>query len=163
MPTFDVVNQVDLQELDNAINNVKKEIMTRFDFRGIETLLEFDKKDKNLSLTTGDEMKLKAVKEMLVGHAMRRGVDHRCMDFGKIEPTSKGAVKMTIKIKEGIEIETEKKIVKMIKDKKMKVQAAIQNEQVRVTSKKIDDLQEVIAMLKGSDIQTPLQFVNMKK
>lgn len=163
MPSFDVVNQIDMQEVDNAVNNVLKEIATRFDFRNIHTEVELNRKEKRINIVSGDEMKLEAIKGMLITHLTRRKVDHRCLEFGEAEPTSKGQVKQEVKLQDGIDKDTAKKIVKMIKDTKLKVQTAIQDEQVRVTGKKIDDLQQVMQMLKSSKLELPLQFVNMKK
>ncbi len=162
MPSFDIVSKVDLQEVDNAINNVKKEIETRYDFRGVTTELNLNRKDKKISLVTGDDMKFKAVREMLLTQCIRRKVDPKVLEFGEPEPTSKGQVKAEITIIEGISKDEAKKIVKMIKDSKLKVQSAIQDEQVRVTGKKIDDLQSVITLLKDADLEVPLQYVNMK-
>ncbi len=162
MPSFDIVSQVDMQEVDNAVNNVLKEIETRYDFRGVNTELSLNKKNSTISLVTGDDMKIKAVRDMMITHFTRRKVDPRVLDFGNTEPTSNGQLKQEIKLKEGIDKDTAKKIVKMIKSSKIKVQGAIQDEQVRVTGKKLDDLQSVIAMVKDCDIDMPFQFVNMK-
>ncbi|BBD09853.1 YajQ family cyclic di-GMP-binding protein [Desulfovibrio ferrophilus] len=163
MPSFDIVSQVDMQEVDNAVNNVLKEVQTRYDFRGITTELTLNRKDKVLNLHTGDEMKIRAVREMLISHCMRRKVDPKVLEFGQEEPTSGGTLKQQIKIREGIDKDNAKKIVKLIKDQKLKkIQAAIQDEQVRVTGKQLDDLQTVIQMLNSKDLELPLQFVNMK-
>jgi cyclic-di-GMP-binding protein len=162
MPSFDVVNKIDLQEVDNAINNTKKEVNTRYDFRGTNTEVSFDKKEKKLSFATADDFKMKALKEMFIGNCVKRGLDTKSFKYGEVEPTTKGHVKMAVDIQEGIEKDIARKIVKLIKDQKMKVQAAIQDEQVRVTAKKIDDLQTVIQLLKDADLDIPLQYVNMK-
>ncbi len=162
MPSFDIVNKVDLQEVDNALNNAKKQIATRYDFRGSKTQITFDKNTKVIRASTSDSMKMKAVEEMLNVALVRRGVDPKTLDMKDEEATSKGGVRRDILLREGIEKETGKKIVKLIKEQKLKVQAQIQDEQVRVTGKKIDDLQEVITMLKGKDLDVPLQYVNMK-
>ncbi|MFO7596508.1 MAG: YajQ family cyclic di-GMP-binding protein [Desulfocurvibacter africanus] len=162
MPSFDIVSQVDQQELDNAVNNVRKEVETRYDFRNVTTVIDLNKKDKKISVLTGDEMKIKALKEMLAANCAKRKVDPQFLEWGKVEPTSKGQVKAEVKIVEGISKDMAKKIVKLIKDKGLKVQPSIQDEQVRVTGKKIDDLQEVIQMLKTTDLDLPLQYVNMK-
>ena len=163
MPSFDIVSQVDLQEVDNACNNVKKEIATRFDFRNIKTDLDLNRKDKRITLTTGGEMQLKSVREMLLTHCVRRKVDPKCLEFGTPEPTSQGRVKMEITVREGIAKETAQKIVKLIKASPYaKVQASIQDEQVRVTGKKIDDLQGVMALVREANLDVPVQFVNMK-
>lgn len=163
MPSFDVVNRIDMQEVDNAINNTKKEITTRYDFRNSKTEITLNKKDKRIHIVTDDEMKMRAIMDMLGVNFHRRGVDIKCLSPKEIEQTSHLQIKRDIDIIEGIEKETAKKIVKMIKDMKLKVQAAIQDEQVRVTAKKIDELQAVIQMLKESDLEIPLQYVNMKR
>lgn len=162
MPSFDVVNRVDMQEMDNAINNVKKEVETRYDFRGSNTEISLDKGNKRISIVTGDEMKMKAVAEMLSNHCTRRKIDPKCLEYKEIEPTSKGAVKRDLVIQEGIKKETAQKMVKAIKALKLKVQPAIQDDQLRITGKKIDDLQEVITFLREKDFGVPLQFINMK-
>lgn len=162
MPSFDIVNEIDLQEVDNAVNITNKVIETRYDFRGAETELELDKKGKKISIVTADTMKMDAVKELLAGGFIKRKVSPKCLEYGDVEPTSKGAVKVEVKLKEGIDHDMAKKIVKLIKDAGLKVQASIQDEQVRVTGKKIDDLQEVIATVRAANLDIPLQYVNMK-
>lgn len=162
MPSFDVVSKVDLQEVDNAINNVKKEIETRYDFRNTNTELELHKGDHRIHVVAADEMKMRALEEMLHVHFVRRKVDAKCLEFCEMEGTSKGQLKRDIKILEGIGKEPAQKIVKCIKESKLKVQAAIQDQQVRVTGKKIDDLQTVMQLLRDNDFGLPLQFVNMK-
>ena len=163
MSSFDIVNEVDLQEVDNAINNTKKEVGTRYDFRRSNTEIEFNRKEKTFSLLTADDMKMDAVQDMIISNLIKRKVDPKCLDFGENEGTSNGQIKRSAKLQEGIERETAQKIVKLIKAMKIRVQPAIQEDQVRVTGKKLDDLQEVIAMLKKEDLGIPLQFVNMKK
>ncbi|MFC1956171.1 YajQ family cyclic di-GMP-binding protein [Chloroflexota bacterium] len=162
MPSVDVVSKVDLQALDNAINNVKREISTRFDFKNVKSEIDFDRKAKYIHIVTGDDWKIKAVTEMLIGQCTRLKVSPKCLDLKEIEPTSHGTVKMDILIKEGVPKETGQKIVKLIKGLKIKVQPAIQDDQVRMTGKKIDDLQEIMQLLKEQDYNIPLQFVNMK-
>ena len=162
MPSVDVVNRVDLQVLDNAINNVKREISTRFDFKNVKSEIVLDRKDKCIHIVTGDNMKVKAVTEILFGQCTRLKEDPKCLDIKEIEPTSHGTVKVDILIKEGIPKETGKKIVKLIKSLKLRVQPALQENQVRITGKKIDDLQEIMQLLKEQDYNIPLQFVNMK-
>ncbi|MBL7125784.1 MAG: YajQ family cyclic di-GMP-binding protein [Dehalococcoidales bacterium] len=162
MPSVDVVSKVDLQALDNAINNVKREISTRFDFKNVKSEITFDRKAKYIHIVTGDDWKVKAVTEMLIGQCTRLKVDSKCLDLKEIEATSHGTVKVDILIKEGIPKETSQKIVKFIKGLKIKVQPAIQDDQVRITGKKIDDLQEIMRLLKEQGYNIPLQFVNMK-
>ncbi len=162
MPSFDIVNEIDMQEVENAINNAKKIISTRYDFRGSHTEIELNRKEKTIHIVTEDEMKMRAVKEEVAANLIRRKVDPKTLEYKDIEPTSKGHVKLDAKLIDGIEKEKAKTIVKLIKDLKLKVQTQIQDEQVRVTGKKIDDLQEAIQALKAKDLGIPLQFVNMK-
>ncbi len=162
MPSVDVVSKADLQVLYNAINNVKREISTRYDFKNVKSEITFDRKAKCIHIVTGDDWKVKAVTEMLIGQCTRLKVDPKCLDLKEIEPTSHGTAKTDISIKEGIPKETGQKIVKLIKGLKIKVQPAIQDDQVRITGKKIDDLQEIMRLLKEQNYDIPLQFVNMK-
>lgn len=162
MPSFDIVNEINAQEVDNAVNNTLKEVSTRYDFRGLHTEVEFLKKENRIHIVAAESMKLKAVKDMLIKHFIKRNLEPKVLEYGNEEGTSQGHVKMDVTIKEGIDRETAKKIVKEIKSLKLKVQSAIQDNQVRVTGKKIDNLQEVIQHLKRKDFGIPLQFVNMK-
>jgi len=162
MASFDVVNELDLQELDNAVNLVKKEADSRYDFRGSGTEIELNKKDKVIKVVTGDDMKVQAIKEMLVKHASKRGIDGRVFEFGEPENTSKGLRKFDIKALEGLGKDNAKKIVKMIKELKLKVNPSIMDDRVRVEGKKLDELQQVIQMLKASTLDVPVQFINMK-
>lgn len=162
MPSFDIVNKVDPQEVDNAVNNTRKEVENRYDFRGLNTEITYNRKDDTIQLIVADEMKLQAVKEMLTRNFAKRKISPKVLDFQKTEGTSHGHLKMQVNLKQGISRETAKKIAKTVKDLKLKVQPAIQDDQVRVTGKKIDDLQEVIRQLKRKDFGIPMQFVNMK-
>lgn len=162
MPSFDAVNEIDIQEVDNAVNNTIKEIQNRYDFKGFNTEVEFNRKTKGISVTTADSMKIKAVREMLVTNFIKRGLSPKSLEFNDPEGTSHGGLKITVAIREGIDKENAKKIVKLIKDSKLKVQASIHDDKVRVNGKKIDDLQEVISLLRGADLEVPLQFINMK-
>lgn len=162
MPSFDIVSKVDYAELDNALNNTRKEIATRYDFRNSRTELALDKKEKFILVTTEDTMKLDAVREMFLARASKRGIDLRTFEFTDPEPAAQGHVKRKIKIKEGLQKEVAQQVVRLIKEMKIKVQPSIQGEEVRVTAKQIDDLQSVIAMLRGADVPAPLQFVNFK-
>ena len=163
MPSFDVVNKVDLQEVENALNNARKVITTRYDFRGSDTTIDLDKKEPKITVETSDSMKLKSLDEELVAQLVRRGVSAKSLDRKDPEPATKGRLRQTIKLKQGIDKDTAKQIVKWIKDSKMKVTTQIQDEQVRVTGKQIDDLQAVIAMLKQKEVEMPLQYVNMQR
>ena len=162
MPSFDIVSRIDMQEVDNAVNITSKTILTRYDFRGSKTEISLDKKDKKISVATEDDMKMRAIQDALIENLVKRKVDRRCLDPKTTEPAAHGMIKREIAIKDGVDSDNARAIVKLIKDKKLKVQAAMQESQVRVTGKKIDDLQEVIQMLRGADIPIPLQFVNMQ-
>ncbi len=162
MPSFDIVNEIDHQEVDNAINNTLKEIATRYDFRGSNTTVEFIKKEKRITVVTEDSMKLKAVKEMITSNFVKRQLSHKTLDFQEAEGTSHGGLKMTVLLKEGIDRDNAKKLVKLVKDTGLKVQAAIHDDKVRVTGKKIDDLQACMAEVRGASLEIPVQFENMK-
>lgn len=162
MPSFDIVNQVNLQEVDNAVNNTLKEVANRYDFRGLHTEINFDRKTKSIRIVAADKMKMTAVREMLVRNFIKRKLNPKAIQFKEAEGTSQGHLKMNADLIEGISRDTAKKIVKIIKDLKLKVQPAIQEDQVRVSGKKIDDLQEVIQHLRSLELDVPLQFVNMK-
>ncbi len=163
MPSFDIVNEVNLQEVDNAVNQTVKEISTRFDFRGSKSTIEFDKTEKKIKILADDELKLRAIHQLLEQKLVKRSVDLRTLDYGKQIEGSGNALRQEVTLKNGIDKEEAKKIVKLIKDSKIKVQAAIQDEQVRVTGKSIDDLQETIRTLRAAaEIGLPLQFINMR-
>jgi uncharacterized protein YajQ (UPF0234 family) len=162
MASFDIVNEINAQEVDNAVNNTLKEVSTRYDFKGLHSEVEFHKKENRISLVAAESMKMQAMKEMLIKNFIKRGMEPKALEYGEEEGTSQGHVKMNVTIKEGIDRETAKKIVKEIKNLKLKVQPAIQDEQVRVTGKKIDELQEVIQHLKAKSFGIPLQFTNLK-
>ena len=159
MPSFDVVSEVDLQEVHNAVDQANREISTRYDFRGVEAT--FERIEDTVKMTAEADIQLDQMLDVLRSKLVKRSVD-----VGVIEPQdpehSGKLYHQTILIKQGIETVLAKKIVKMIKDKKMKVQAAIQSEKVRVTGKKRDDLQNVMAMLRESDIETPMQYENFR-
>ncbi|MBB5021314.1 YajQ family cyclic di-GMP-binding protein [Desulfurispira natronophila] len=162
MPSFDVVSQVDMQEVDNAINMTTKLIENRYDFRGSKTSIELNKKEKKLEVLTEDDMKLRAIKDAVISHCVKRSIDPKVFQFSDAEKASGNMIRSIASIQEGIDKESAKKIVKMIKGTGLKVQAAIQDDQVRVTAKKIDDLQEVIQMLKEANLDMPLQYINMR-
>jgi uncharacterized protein YajQ (UPF0234 family) len=163
MPSFDIVNRVDLQEADNAVNFARKTILTRYDFRESKTEITLDKKEKKVRIVTEDEMKMRAVQETLVENFVRRKIDPKVLDAKEIQPTSGGKIQREIAIKEGVDTDTAREIVKVVKGLKLKVQAAIQGEQVRVTGKQIDDLQAVIQAVRAANIGIPLQFSNMTR
>ena len=163
MPSFDVVSRVDMQEMDNAINQVKKEIATRFDFRGSKTQIDLDRKEGKISVLTEDDMKLRAIKDMLIAKVVRRSIEAEALVFGISEKAGGDMVKQSITITNGIDIDTARKVVKLVKDAKLKVQAAIQGEEVRITGKQRDDLQDAIQTIKEGDVGMPLQFVNFRE
>lgn len=162
MPSFDIVNKVDNQEIDNAVNNTRKEVASRYDFRGLHTEINYDRKAGTLQLVAADDMKMTALKEMLTRNFAKRKISPKILDYQKPEGTSQGHLKMDVYLLEGISQDKAKQITKTIKGLKLKVQPAIQDNQVRVSGKKIDDLQTVIQQLRGTDFGIPLQFVNMK-
>ncbi len=162
MPSFDIVNQVDQQEVDNAVNNTVKEIATRYDFRGSRTEVEFLKKEKRIHVVTEDSMKLKAVKEMLTANFIKRKLSHKSLEFKDEQGTSHGGLKMDVVLKEGIDRDSAKQLIGVIKESKLKVQGAIHDDKVRVTGKSIDDLQKAMALLRAEPLKIPIQFENMK-
>ena len=162
MPSFDMVSKVDLQTLDNAINTVSREISNRFDFKGSHVVIELNKKEFTINLESDSDMKLGQIRDVMISRGMKQGLAPEIYDFSK-EPFQSGkVVKQTVVVRNGIKQEDAKKIVKLIKDSGMKVQVAIMDDIVRVTGKKIDDLQEVIQASKGWDLGIALQHVNMK-
>ncbi len=160
MPSFDIVSKVDMQEVDNAINQARKEISQRYDFKG--TKCEIELKEETITILADDDYKLKAVIDILQSKVLKRNISLKSLDYGKEEAAMSGMIRQAITIRQGIATEKGKEINKIIKDTKMKVQSQIQGDQVRVTGKKIDDLQEVIQLLKGKDLEVDLQFINMR-
>ena len=160
MPSFDVVFKVDLQEVDNAVNLARKEVDQRFDFKGTHNEIDLEK--DSIVILAADDYKLTAVVDILRGKLARRNVSPSCLEFGKKEPASHGAMRQRITLLQGIDKERGKEIVKAIKESKLKVQAQIMEDQVRVSGKQIDDLQGVIQLLKGKDFGIDLQFINMR-
>ena len=160
--SFDIVSKVDPQELDNAINQAIKEIQQRYDFKGSKSEINFDKKDKTITVLSDDDFKLKTVIDILQNKMIKRGISIKALKYGNIEQASGGSVRQKIDLQHGIEKEDVKKIVKIIKDSKLKVQAAIQEDQVRVTGKSKDDLQSVIKLLNDSNLEFAFQFTNYK-
>ena len=159
MPSFDVVSEVDMHELSNAVDQANREVTTRFDFKGTDA--KFEQKGSELTLSAGGEFQLQQMMDILQKKMVKRGVDIASLDVGKPETTNMVA-RQKVTVREGIDKEAAKKIVKIIKESKMKVQAAIQGEQVRVTGKKRDDLQAVMAMLKEQKLELPLQYTNFR-
>src|SRR5688572_10671849 len=162
MPSFDIVSKVDGQTLDNAINNAKKEITNRNDFHDSKTEIELDKKTNIINILTENEMRIKAIQDVVISRMIKQHLDANCLDFGKDEYASGHMIRKEIKVKEGIDKEVAKKIVKKIKDSGLKVQASMMDDQIRVTAKKIDDLQAVITLCRSEDFGQPLQYINMR-
>jgi hypothetical protein len=159
--TFDVVSKVDMDEVKNAVAQATKEIGQRFDFKGSISRIEL-KDEGVLTLTSDDEVRLRAVIEVLQSKLVKRGVSIRAMEFGKIEAASKGSARQEVKILQGIAVEKAKGLVKALKDSKLKVQASIQGDQLRVAGKNKDDLQDAMALLKKNDQGLDLQFTNFR-
>jgi cyclic-di-GMP-binding protein len=160
--SFDVVSKVDLQEVLNAVQQASKEIATRFDFRGSKSKVDWNEKELQLTLTSDDEHKLKSVVDILETRLAKRGIAVKSLDYQKVEPAANTTVRQLVKIQQGISSERAKEIVKAIKDRKWKVQASIQADQVRVTGRAKDDLQEVMSLLRAGDFGVPLQFTNYR-
>jgi uncharacterized protein YajQ (UPF0234 family) len=162
MPSFDLSSSVDVQVLDNAVNVVKKEITNRFDFKGIHVLIELNKKEYLVKLESDSEMKVQQIVDVLLSRSIKQGIDANAFDLSK-EPQPSGKIfKKDVPVRNGLKQEDAKKIVKFIKDKGLKVQTAIMDDIIRVTGKKIDDLQEVIAACRAENFGVPLQYINMK-
>jgi uncharacterized protein YajQ (UPF0234 family) len=162
MPSFDIVSKIDLQEMDNAVNSVLRELTNRYDFKGVKFSIEFNTKDSLINLAAESDFKLEQIRESLKVFATKRGIDARAFDFQKEEKASGNSVRQEVKLRNGVEQEIAKKIVKQIKDSKLKVQASIRGDEIRVDGKKIDDLQEVMTFLRGSSFEIPLQFINFR-
>lgn len=162
MPSFDIASKVDVQTLDNALNTAKKEILTRYDFKNSKTEIDVDKKALTINILTEDSMRLSNIEDIIAIRMAKQGLDTKALDFGKEEYASGNMIKKEIKVRQGVDKEVGKKIVKLIKDSNIKVQPSIMDDIIRVTGKKLDDLQAVIAMLRRADLEIPLQFINMK-
>jgi cyclic-di-GMP-binding protein len=160
--SFDIVSEVDLQEADNAVNQALKEIHQRYDLKDSNTTVELNKKDKFININTKDDYSLKASVDILQTKFFRRGISVKALKLNESEPAAGGRLKQKIDLQSGISKENSKKITTLIKESKLKVNAQIQDEQVRVQGTKIDDLQSVISLIKEADFDFPTQYVNMK-
>jgi len=160
MPSFDIESKTDLAEVDNALNNMIREMITRYDFKGSHCSIE--RQDDKLVLLADDDLKLRQMHELLQGHLSRRKIDAGVLDYGDVEAAAGQSVRQNVQVQQGIERELAKRIVKDIKSSKLKVQVAVQGDTLRVTGKKRDDLQQTMSLVKGLDIDLPLQFVNMR-
>jgi len=160
--SFDVASQIEMPEVINAIQQATKEITTRYDLKDSKSNIELNEKDKKLTLTSADDFKLKAVTEILQQKLVKRGVPIRNLTFGTVQSAAGSTVKQEVTLQSGISIEKARDIVKKIKDSKVKVQASIQGDVVRVSGKDRDTLQQIIALLKGADFGIELQFTNYR-
>ena len=161
MPSFDIVSRVDLAEVDNAITGIRREISTRFDFKGSKSTIE--RNEGEILLVADDDLKLKQMHELLKVHLTRRKVEAGALDYKTPEKAAGNTVRQTIALRQGIGADTARQLVREIKDSKLKVQAAVQGGELRVTGKKRDDLQSAIALLRGLKIEQPLQYVNFRE
>lgn len=160
MPSFDVVSKTDMVAVDNALQGVVKEMTVRYDFKGSKS--EVNKTDETITILADDELKRRQVEELLITHLTRKGVDTKALEFGKAEQAGGNMVRQNVTVKQGVQREVAQKIVKAIKGSKMKTQAAIQGDEVRITGKKRDDLQATMALIKELDLDLPLQFENFR-
>ena len=160
MPSFDIVSQVNFQEVDNAIHTTAKEISTRYDFKGSKAAVSRD--GEKITLSAEDEYKLGQMLDLLNQRLVKRGIDLKALEIGKVEQAAGGMVRQVCKLKVGVDAETGKRINKRIKDIKLKLQSSIQGDQVRVSGKSRDELQAVIADLRSQDFGLPLQFINFR-
>ena len=162
MPSFDIVSEVNQVEVNNALDQANKEITNRFDFKGSDARVEWNEKEKTLTLFADDEFKVEQVRDVLIGKLTKRGVDIRCLENGDLQKVGGNKARQVVKVRTGIEAPRAKEIVKLLKDSKMKVQGSIQGDVVRVSGAKKDLLQDAIAMIRKSITDFPLQFKNFR-
>ncbi|MBL0174689.1 MAG: YajQ family cyclic di-GMP-binding protein [Ignavibacteria bacterium] len=160
--SFDIVSNIDMQEVDNAFHQTQKEMQTRYDFKGAKSTIELKPKERQIVIHADDDFKRKAIVDMLQTKLIKRGVSIKALQYGTVEDASGGTQRQTITLQSGIEKDNARMIVKMIKDTKRKVQAAIQDDQVRVTGAKIDDLQATMQTIREADLSFDVQFVNYR-
>lgn len=160
--SFDIVSQVDLQEVDNALNQARKEIGQRYDFKDSKTSIDLNQKDKQITILSDDDFRMKSVVDIVQSKLVKRGISLKALKYGKIEPAAAGTVRQVISLQVGIDKENAKAVTKLIKDSKIRVQAQIMEDQVRVSGKDKDDLQTVMKMLRESDFSFAMQFVNYR-
>jgi uncharacterized protein YajQ (UPF0234 family) len=161
VPSFDIVSRVDLAEVDNAIASIKREISTRFDFKGSKSTIDRD--EAEIKLVADDDLKLKQMHELLKVHLTRRKVEAGALDYKTPEKAAGNTVRQTIALRQGIGADLARQLTRQIKDSKLKVQAAVQGGELRVTGKKRDDLQDAIGLLRGLKLEQPLQYVNFRE
>ncbi len=162
MPSFDIVSKIDLQEIDNAINSVSRELSNRYDFKGVIFSIELKKQDNTILINAEDDYKLKAIQDSLKVFATKRGIDVKALDFEKEQQASGNSLRQIVKLKNGIDQDSAKKITKQIKNSKIKVQSSIRGEELRVEGKKRDDLQQAMDLIKKESLDLPLQFINFR-
>jgi len=164
MPSFDVVSKINLQELDNALNQARKEITTRYDFQGTHTEIALSEDKASVLLKANSEGRIQAAYDVLQGRLVKRGISLRALEPGPVEPAAMGHVKQMIKLQQGIPVEKGRELIKILKDSKMKVQGAIQGDQLRISGKNKDDLQAVIALFRqqGEKLKLDMQFTNFR-
>lgn len=162
MPSFDIVSELDIQEIDNAVNQARKEVDGRYDFKGSKAEIEWDKDKKEITLSAEDEYKIEQMGSILQTKLHRRGVDIKAVKFEKIEAAGGKTLRQKVILQQGIDREVAKEIIRVIKDSKLKVQPQIADDKLKVTAKSIDDLQECIALVRGGSFAVPLQFNNMR-
>ncbi len=160
--SFDIVSEVNLQEVDNAINQARKEIIQRYDFKGSQSSIDLNQKEKLLTLISDDEFKLKSVIDILQNKLIKRGVSLKALKYGTVEPSANSTVRQVVTLRVGIERDDAKVIVKLIKDTKLRVQAQIMDDQIRVSGKNKDDLQTVMATLRNAELPFAMQFTNYR-
>lgn len=160
MPSFDIVSEIDIQEADNAVNQARKEIEGRYDFKGSQSEVQWDKKE--ITLIGDDEYKMEAMKSILQTKLHRRGIDIKALKFGDVEPAGGKLLRQKVSLLQGIEREVAKKVLQAVKDSKLKVQGQVVDDKVRITSKSIDELQSTMQLIRQGNFDVPLQFNNMR-
>lgn len=159
MPSFDIVSEVEMPEVNNALDQARREVSTRFDFKGVDAT--FDLKDKDITVTAESDFQVEQMMDILKGKLVKRNIDIKSLEIGEVKQSGKQAL-LVVKIQQGIEADVARKIVKLIKESKAKVQSAIQGDKLRVTGKKRDDLQEAIALVREAKLDVPVQFNNFR-
>lgn len=162
MPSFDIVSKIDLQEIDNAVNSVLRELTNRYDFKGAQFSIDLNNKESTITIQAEDDYKLQAIGDSLKVYCTKRKIDSKALEFEKEEKASGNSLRQTVKLKNGIDQESAKKIVKQIKSSKIKVQSSIKGDEVRVDGKKRDDLQQIMSLIREENYDLPLQFINFR-
>lgn len=162
MPSFDIVSKVDYQEIDNVVNSVKRELGNRYDFKDSNFSINFNKKEENITIKAEDDYKLEQIASSLKIYATKRNINTKFFSFGDVEKLGGQNIGQNIKILQGIDKDNSKKIIKKVKDSKLKIQSSIQGDEVRVVGKKIDDLQNIMSQIKSTDLSISVQFINFR-